>query len=124
MTSTFIDRVVRRVGRLAAVGALAAVTVSGALVAPAGANTPEGWSDPAAVDPIHLLLILVGFPLALVLVIALAVYVPALARGESVSPSAAGAIESEWFGGPRKSHDELAAPDDSESKSGGASGRW
>lgn len=93
-------------------------------MAPAGANTPEGWSDPAPVDPIHFLLVLLGAPLALAVVIALAVYVPALARGESVSPSAVGAIESEWFGGPRKTHDELAAPDDAESKSGGASGRW
>lgn len=125
MTSTFADRVVRRAARAASAGALLAFVGGGALLAsPAGANTPEGWSNPPSVDPTEALLVLLAGPLGLFVLIALAVYLPALARGEKVSPSSAGALESQWFGGPRKSHDELAAPDNDESQSGGASGRW
>lgn len=125
MTSTTAVRAVRRATRAASAGALLVFVAGGALLAsPAAANTPEGWSNPPAVETTHALLVLLAAPLGLFLLIALAVYVPALARGERVSPSAAGALESQWFGGPRKSHDELAAPDNDESQSGGASGRW
>ncbi|MDN5893141.1 MAG: hypothetical protein L0H93_03860 [Nocardioides sp.] len=124
MTSTFSDRVVRRAVRATSVGALLALAGAGAVMAPAGANTPEGWSNPPAVDPVHALVILLAAPVGLFLLIALVVYLPALARGENLSPSSAGAFEIEWFGGPSKSHEELAAPDNDESQSGGASGRW
>jgi hypothetical protein len=51
------------------------------------------------------------------------VYAPALARGESITPGHQDR-DPEWIGGPRKSPDELAAPDSEGSKAGGASGTW
>jgi hypothetical protein len=95
------------------------------VAAPARAEVPEGWSDPEPVDKLHALLVLVGIPLLLFLLIAIAVYVPALIRGERVTPGAP-AIESQWFGGPRRGTHELesrAASADA-SDTGGASGRW
>ncbi|WP_435742427.1 hypothetical protein [Nocardioides sp. SYSU DS0663] len=104
--------------------ALAAVLLAGlALSAPASADVPEGWSEPPPVDGLEALLLLGGLPLLLVVVIMLAVYVPALARGERVAPGQA-TIENQWIGGPRKSTAELAAPDRDDSEAGGASARW
>lgn len=107
---------------------LAAALVSGAasiaLAAPAHAEVPVGWSEPEPVNMLHALLVLGGIPLALFVVIALAVYVPALVRGERVAPGAP-LIENQWLGGPRGETTELAGPDDDgESESGGASARW
>ena len=62
-------------------------------------------------------------PLLLAVLITLAVYVPALIRGERVAPGEP-SVEDQWFGGPRKGTSELAGPDTDESKAGGASGRW
>lgn len=112
------ETIVRRTTLVVAATA-AIVSVAG----PAGADVPEGWSHPAAVSPLHAVLILAGIPLLLFVLIALAVYVPALVRGERVKPGAP-AVEDQWFGGPRKGTAELAAPDTEESKAGGASGRW
>jgi hypothetical protein len=52
-----------------------------------------------------------------------AVYVPALVRGERLAPGAP-LVENQWLGGPRRSAGELAAPDSDSSEAGGASGRW
>lgn len=96
-----------------------------ALAGPAAANVPEGFSDPEAVDPLHLLALLVGIPVGLALVIVVLVYAPALARGERVAPGAP-EVEDQWLGG-RRSAAELAAPEAAqatEAESGGASGRW
>ena len=71
------------------------------LAAPAHADVAEGWSNPDDVDALHALLLLGGVPLLLFVLIALAVYIPALVRGEDVSPTGGGA-ESQWFGGPRQ----------------------
>ena len=114
-----------------AVRAVTTVTTLGVLgsavflAAPAHATgTPEGWSDPEPVDSLEALALLVGGPLLLFLLIALAVYLPALARGEKVTP---GEPESEWFGGPREG---VHAADRVDPKAlegkgtGGASGRW
>lgn len=113
----------RRTARAGSVATLLGLLLSGLVLAPASANVPEDWSDPEAVDPLHFLAVIVGLPLLLILLIALAVYLPALARGENVTPGAAHR-EMEWFGGPRKNPDELAAPDTEESQAGGASARW
>ena len=118
VTATSQPRLVRHVLRTAPVGLIAASVM---LAAPANANVPEGWSDPEPVDTLEAILLLVGMPLLLILLITLAVYLPSLARGESRT---GGGPAREWFGGPRKSVEELAAPDSDDSKAGGASARW
>lgn len=102
---------------------LLAVATPVALAGPASADVPEGWSDPATVSPLHAILLLGGIPLLLFLLIAAAIYVPALIRGESVHPDGL-KIEDQWFGGPRKGTTELAGPDNDESEAGGASASW
>lgn len=112
--------------RRGAVVGLAAGTVLAPLlpVLPAVAsNVPEGWSDPEAVGPGAFLLVLLAVPVGLALLIALAVYLPALVRGERLSPGTATA-EDQWFGGPRQGTRELAGPDDETSQAGGAGARW
>lgn len=109
------------VRRTAVVLAASAAVVG--LAGPASADVPEGWSTPDDVSGLHAVLILAGIPLLMFLLITLAVYVPALVRGERLKPGASG-VEDQWFGGPRKGTSELAAPDTEESKAGGASGRW
>ncbi len=113
---------------LRAVTAVTSLGVLGSavlLAAPAHATgTPEGWSDPEPVGSLHALTLLVGGPLLLFVLIALAVYLPALARGEKVTP---GDPESEWFGGPRRGVHaaDRVDPQALEGKdTGGASGRW
>lgn len=121
MTSN-IETPVRR----AAVLLVAAATpVLGAVLmaSPAGAEVPVGWSDPEPVPVLHALLVLGGIPALLFLLIVAAVYVPALVRGERLSPGATG-LENQWLGGPRKTTAELAGPDSKESEAGGASARW
>lgn len=108
---------------MATTSAMLSIALSGVVLAsPAHANVPEGWSNPADVDPVHAILLLVGGPLALFILIALLVYLPAMARRDR--DSAGSGRDAEWFGGPRKSNDELAAPDTEESQAGGASGKW
>jgi hypothetical protein len=120
--TTSISAVLRRIVVLAVSG----ITVAGlslALAAPAGASVPEGWDEPASVDKLGMILLLGGVPLLLAVLIAIGVYVPALARGERVAPGAP-QVENQWLGGPRKSAGELAGPDSADSQAGGASGRW
>ena len=93
------------------------------LAAPAHADVAEGWSDPADVNMLHALLLLGGVPLLLFVLIGLAVYVPALVRGEDVSVHGGG-VESQWLGGPRSGAKELAAGDVEPSETGGARGSW
>lgn len=114
----------RRVVRRATAGsALAFVAASTVLAAPVGADVPEGWSNPEDVDMLYALLLLAGVPLLLFVVITLAVYVPAMVRGEKLTPGPA-QPSSTWFGGPRQGSRELAEPDDETSAAGGARGRW
>jgi hypothetical protein len=120
--TTPISAAVRRIAVLAVSG----ITVAGlsmALASPAGAEVPEGWPDPDPINQLGAILLLVGVPLLLAVVITLAVYVPALARGERVAPGTP-QVEDQWLGGPRKSAGELAGPDSETSRAGGASGRW
>ena len=107
--------------RRAVVLAAAAATVL-MVAAPAGADGPEGWSDPDPVSGMHALLVLGGLPLLLFALIVLAVYVPAMVRGERVAPGA-GSPEDQWFGGPRSGTHELKSGSD-QGGTGGASGRW
>ena len=121
MTSP-ISAAVRRIVVLAVSG----ITIAGlsvALAGPAGAEVPEQWPANDAIDKLGMLLLLGGVPLLLAVVIGLAVYVPALSRGERVAPGAP-QVADQWLGGPRKSAGELAAPDSDTSQAGGASGRW
>jgi hypothetical protein len=85
-----------------------------ALAGPAGADVPEGWDHPGPVDPTRALLFVV---------ITLAVLLPPLLRGERFTPGGQ-ATADQWFGGPRQGTAALPAPDDEESKAGGASARW
>lgn len=110
-----------RAGALA--GATAFVVTSVALAGPAAAKVPEDWSDPAPVAPWEYLLVLLAVPVALALLIALFVYVPALVRGERVAPGTP-TVGDQWFGGPRQGTAQLAGPDDENSQAGGASARW
>lgn len=111
--------------RRGAVAGLAAGVLVALLapVAPVAADVPEGWSNPDQVGAGPFLLVLLGAPLALALLIALAVYVPALVRGEKVAPGPTH-VEDQWFGGPRPGTRELAGPDDETSQAGGAGARW
>jgi hypothetical protein len=129
LTQTPVRRVVRATALVAATAAV------GLVASPASAKVPEGWSEPEPVDTLQAILLLVGAPLALFLVIALAVYVPALARGEKVAPGEQ-VPDSTWFGGPRQgvqAADKVAAAElegargegaGTDQESGGASGRW
>jgi len=117
VTSRTLSRVRRSVVVTTVVG------LSLFVAGPASAKVPEGWSDPPEVPLQQVLLILVVLPLLLIVLITAAVYVPALVRGERVSPGAA-PVEDQWFGGPRSGTAELPAPDTDESQAGGASGRW
>lgn len=92
------------------------------LAAPAHADAAEGWSNPDNVNMLHALLLLGGVPVLLFVLIILAVYVPALVRGEDVSPTG-GAVESQWIGGPRHAK-ELGSADTESSETGGAHGSW
>ena len=105
---------------------MSGITVAGlsvALAAPARADVPEGWKTPDPIDKLEAIGLLAGIPLLIALLIGLAVYLPALARGERVAPGAP-QVEDQWLGGPRKTAGELAGPDTEDSQAGGASGRW
>lgn len=106
---------------------LSTVALAGAWVAlaagPAAADTPENWPESEGVSIFGAVLLLGGVPLLVAAVIALLVYAPAVARGESLSPGPS-EPKSQWLGGPRRSPEELAAPDGEESAAGGAGGTW
>lgn len=99
---------------------LLAVAVTVLAASPAGAEVPEGWSDPEEVGLLDLLLVVGAIPVGIALLIALAVYLPALARGERVAPGSV--AQDEWFGGPRRSAAELESRE--AGPTGGGSGSW
>ncbi|MXG88244.1 hypothetical protein [Nocardioides flavescens] len=93
-------------------------------------DVPVGWSDPDQVSIVHALLVLGGIPVLLFILIGLAIYAPALARGERIAPGAQ-PMQNQWLGGPRGDAGQLSAGSststasaDAESQTGGASGRW
>ena len=108
----------RRVLRAAALPTAVALSL---LAAPARADVPEGWTDVTTIDGRSALMLLVGAPLLLFVLIALAVYLPAMVRGEKLLPDYS-AGEGQWIGGPRQGVAELPAPDTEDSRAGGASG--
>ena len=116
-------RTLGRIGSRAA--ALTVVPMLVLLAGPAHADIGVGWSDPEPVDPMHALLLLAGVPLLLFVLIAIAVYAPALARGERVAPGAHVA-EEHWIGGPRQGSAELesGAHGGEPGETGGARGSW
>lgn len=81
---------------------------------------PEGWAELVDASTTRALLVFVGYPALLFAAITLLVLIPSFVKGAG----AASGPEHEWFGGPRKSTDELAGPDGDDSKAGGASARW
>ena len=93
------------------------------LATPAHADVPEGWAQVTDIDDLEALGLLVGAPLLLFVLIALAVYLPAMVRGEKLLPDHSEG-DSLWIGGPRQGVAELPAPDRDDSRAGGASGRW
>lgn len=93
------------------------------LAAPAHADVAEGWSDPADVDVLNALLLLGGIPVVLFVLIVLAVYIPAMVRGEDISATS-GVAESHWLGGPREGAKELTSGETDSSETGGARGSW
>jgi hypothetical protein len=119
------SRSLTRVRRSAVVTTL--VGLSLLVAGPASAKVPEGWSDPPQVPIQEVLVILVVIPLVLIALITAAVYIPALVRGERVSPGAP-PVENQWFGGPRGGTRELEAGSDRDEtaarETGGAGGRW
>lgn len=117
--TAFLETTARR----SAVVLGAATLVVLALAGPAGADVPEGWSDPEPVSVLPALLLLAGVPILLFVVITLLVLLPGLRRGERATPGAAH-HDDEWFGGPRSGTAELAAADTEQSQAGGASARW
>lgn len=115
-----------RVRRTVRATALAVGAALALLAAPAHADVPEGWggqTEHSSLDVLHALGIFVGAPLLLFALIALAVYLPAMVRGEKLLPDHS-AGEAQWIGGPRQGVAELPAPDGADSRAGGASGRW
>jgi len=117
--TTKLARRARRTSVVLLAGAALVVAAGG----PAGADVPEGWSNPSDVDPVEAVLLLVGVPLLLFLVITALVVIPGVIKGERFTPGGQ-ATQDQWFGGPSKGTAELPAPDNDESKAGGASGRW
>ncbi len=96
------------------------------LAAPAYADVPEGWGgqdEHASLDALHALGVLVGAPVLLFVLIALAVFLPAMVRGEKLLPDHSPG-EGQWIGGPRQGLAELPAADGDDSRAGGASGSW
>ena len=105
---------------------LSSAPVLALLAAPAHADVPAGWGgqdEHVGMDALHALGVLVGAPLLLFVLIALAVYLPAISRGEKLLPDHS-LGEGQWIGGPRQGVAELPAADGDDSRAGGASGSW
>lgn len=94
------------------------------MAVPAYADVPVGWSEPDAVSPLGFLLVVVGAPLALMVLIGLVLMAPGFTRGEGLTGKAAG-DDDQWFGGRRQGVGEVGSGDsDRPAISGGASGSW
>ncbi|MDZ5660187.1 hypothetical protein SFC79_00285 [Nocardioides sp. S-58] len=105
---------------------LAAAPALALVASPVHADVPEGWGGETEVnslDTLNALAIYVGAPLLLFVIILVAVYLPAMVRGEKLLPDHS-AGEGQWIGGPRQGVAELPAPDNENSRAGGASGSW
>jgi hypothetical protein len=100
------------------------------MAAPAYADTPASWPDVEPISTLHALLLLGGVPVLLFALIALAVYVPSMARGDHEVGSDRWQGGGNWFGGPREGVgatdkvDPAAIEGMDETDRGGASVRW
>ncbi len=103
--------------------------LAAALVSPAAAAPPEGWTEDPPVSALHFIVIAFLIPLSLAAVIALLTIIPSLARDRGYEPGQTWRGDAEWFGGPTKgvkSADEVT-PDQLEARSkdtGGTSAGW
>lgn len=119
-----------RARRVRVAAALASAPVLALLAAPAHADVPQGWggeTSPSNLDFLPALGLYLGAPLLLFVLIGLAVYLPAMVRGEKLLPHHTGGQqlpEGQWIGGPRQGVAELPGPDGDNSRAGGASGSW
>jgi len=113
-TSTSLLRSCARAAVLAA--------ASGALLlsAPAGADVPEGWSDPDPIGTGHGLMILLVWPLVIVVVLVGLSLLPSLLRGEKFTHTSG--TGEQWLGGPTQGSAELEGKQDA--AAGGASGTY
>jgi hypothetical protein len=103
--------------------------VLGALVAPAAADTPQGWEPAPDVSPLGFLMVLLILPLGAAAVISLLVVLPSLAGDHGYEPGQSWRGDTEWFGGPTKGvkgADEVTPEqiEQSSADAGGTSGRW
>jgi hypothetical protein len=101
----------------------AALVLTVLLAGPATADVPKGWSDPDDVTAWQFIVVLFLAPLGVAALISLAVYLPALARGEKIAPNSA-PVDDQWFGGPRGGRAELEQSESKQEGTGGASGTW
>lgn len=103
--------------------------VLGALVAPASADTPEGWEQTPDVSPLGFLMVLLILPLGAAAVISLLAVLPSLVNDRGYQPGQSWGGDTLWFGGPTKG---VKAADDvtpeqieqGSKGAGGISGRW
>lgn len=122
-----MDMVSTLLRRLSRATALVLGLALGLVAAPAYAEPPSSpfWEDGDSGTLLDQLLILGGIPLAVILLITLLTYLPAMTNRQSSESALAFAERSEWFGGPRQGVG--AAPDttpqDSAEK-GGAGASW
>lgn len=122
-------------GRPARLGARLAAVVTGVVIGssawPAAAEPPATWEESDVVGT-DLLLTLGGITLAVIAVISVLTYLPAMMRqNEPVDPALAFRERSEWFGGPRTGVEAatsgskaVEAGASEESERGGGSGHW
>jgi hypothetical protein len=100
-----------------------------AYAGPAAADVPVGWSNPPSVSAMNFLLVFIGIPILITLGILALVYLPGIARGESVAPAGAHA-EDQWFGGRRDTAElesasaRASADREAPGDTGGAGGTW
>jgi hypothetical protein len=125
-TSVSSSRSSRRGFRAAALLSVPALAL---LAAPAHADVPEGWGGETthySPDFLHALGLYLGAPLLLFVLIAIAMYLPSMVRGEKLLPDHSGSEgqQGQWIGGPRQGIAELPAADGEDSRAGGASGSW
>lgn len=107
----------------------ASAVLAGAVLVPALADTPAGWSKAPHVSAFDFLIVLVLIPLGLAAIIALLVLLPGLARDRGYEPGQSWRGESKWFGGPSRGveeSDSVSAEqiESSSKETGGTSGRW
>lgn len=112
--------VTRRVRRASVLVLGLAVTMS---AAPAFAEPPSAWEQAEDPSALTFLALFVGFPLAVIAVLALLTYLPSMIKGQSSEPALVFSQHSEWFGGPRNKPD-AEDPAQERQTTGGAGAQW